>query len=243
MKPYTYLIGWSNNQRYYYGVRYATKSKCLYENGCHPDDLWVTYFGSSKIVDSCRAKHGEPDIVTVRRVFDSVDAARLWESKVIRRLRAVKRRDFLNLTDNISPDCINAKPRSIPAVGRPKGCVSVIKGKRAAHIPNKSKVKYFNEGDILPCGFVWGGQPKTKEHNTKNSLSNKGRHHSDKTREEWSKVRRGGLHAGINNGRARKCKIKGIVFGTVKEACFHFNVTRPTIVNWINSKKHGCQYL
>ena len=36
--PYTYLIGWSNLNKFYYGVRYG--------KGCHPSDLWVKYFGS-----------------------------------------------------------------------------------------------------------------------------------------------------------------------------------------------------
>jgi hypothetical protein len=30
--PYTYLIGWSNQNKYYYGVRYA--------KDCHPNDFW-----------------------------------------------------------------------------------------------------------------------------------------------------------------------------------------------------------
>ena len=47
---YTYLIGWTKYNIQYYGVRYA--------KGCHPDDLWKTYFTSSKYVKEFREKNG-----------------------------------------------------------------------------------------------------------------------------------------------------------------------------------------
>ena len=40
--PYTYIIGWSSLNKWYYGVRYA--------KNCKPEDLWKTYFTSSKHV-------------------------------------------------------------------------------------------------------------------------------------------------------------------------------------------------
>jgi hypothetical protein len=51
-------------------------------------------------------KHGQPDIIQVRRVFSSgnyeidKNAALRWESKVLTRLNVVKRSDFLNRWDN-----------------------------------------------------------------------------------------------------------------------------------------------
>lgn len=87
-KPYTYLIGWSSHQMFYYGVRYA--------KGCDPTDLWTKYFTSSKHVQKFYADHGEPDVVEVRRLFESKDAAKDWEHKVLRRMKVVKRQDFLN---------------------------------------------------------------------------------------------------------------------------------------------------
>lgn len=87
-QPYTYLIGWSKHSVFYYGVRYAKK--------CHPDDLWVTYFTSSKSVKTFRKEHGEPDIVEVRRTFDCYEKAILWEYKVLRRMNVVKDKKWLN---------------------------------------------------------------------------------------------------------------------------------------------------
>jgi hypothetical protein len=91
-QPYTYLIGWSKHSVFYYGVRYAKK--------CHPDDLWVTYFTSSKSVKTFRKEYGEPDIVEVRRTFDCYEKAILWEYKVLRRMKINDNDSFLN--SNIS---------------------------------------------------------------------------------------------------------------------------------------------
>ncbi len=87
-QPFTYLIGWSTAKKFYYGVRYA--------NNCHPSDLWTTYFTSSAFVARFREEFGEPDIIEVRRTFDSKLSAKLWEHRVLRRMRAATRKDFLN---------------------------------------------------------------------------------------------------------------------------------------------------
>jgi len=92
--PYTYLIGWSHHNMWYYGVRYSKK--------CSPDDLWTKYFTSSKHVKSFRKQNGEPDVVQIRKTFSKVEDAQLWEHKVLRRIKAVMRKDFLNKTDNKS---------------------------------------------------------------------------------------------------------------------------------------------
>ena len=88
MMAYTYLIGWSVHNKWYYGVRYA--------KGCHPEDLWVNYFTSSRHVQQARSEFGEPDVVTVRRVFGDEVSARIWEDKVLRRLAAPRSSKWLN---------------------------------------------------------------------------------------------------------------------------------------------------
>ena len=70
------------------GVRYA--------RGCHPDDLWTTYFTSSKYVQEYRKKHGEPDVIEVRQTFNDSLQAREWEERVIDRVDAVKSTRWLN---------------------------------------------------------------------------------------------------------------------------------------------------
>jgi len=86
--PYTYLIGWTHLDKWYYGVRYA--------KGCHPSDFWDTYFTSSKYVQDLRESEGEPDVIQIRRVFDCPDKARMWEHKVLKRTNAVYEDRYIN---------------------------------------------------------------------------------------------------------------------------------------------------
>lgn len=87
-QPYTYLIGWSNLNTYYYGVRYA--------KGCNPNDLWVKYFTSSKHVKRFAEMHGDPDIVQIRKTFVDAESAVSWEEGVLKRMNVLTRDDFLN---------------------------------------------------------------------------------------------------------------------------------------------------
>lgn len=88
-QPYTYRISWSKLDKHYYGVRYA--------RNCHPDDLWKTYFTSSKLVREHRDLYGEPDVVEVRQTFDTAPQARKWEEKVLRKLKVNKSDKWLNV--------------------------------------------------------------------------------------------------------------------------------------------------
>jgi hypothetical protein len=78
----------------YYGVRYSKE--------CNPKELWVTYFTSSKYVKNYVALYGNPDLVEIRKTFNNSSDARKWEHKVLKRINAVTRQDFLNKTDNIA---------------------------------------------------------------------------------------------------------------------------------------------
>lgn len=86
--PYTYVIKWSSHNVSYYGVRYR--------KNCHPKDLWKTYFTSSPLVRNFRYEFGEPDIIQIRKVFNCVEKARNWESRVLHRLNAVNSKKWLN---------------------------------------------------------------------------------------------------------------------------------------------------
>lgn len=88
MLPYTYLIGWSEHQKYYYGVRYAAD--------CHPSDLWSVYYTSSDYVKNFFQEFGTPDIIQVRKTFVTDKEAIDWEDRVIRRIKAVQDDRWLN---------------------------------------------------------------------------------------------------------------------------------------------------
>ncbi len=91
-QPYTYLIGWSSLNKWYYGARYG--------KNCQPSDLWVLYFTSSQYVAEFREKYGEPDVISVRRTFDTPLACHQWESKVLHRLNVAKDPKWLNRSNS-----------------------------------------------------------------------------------------------------------------------------------------------
>lgn len=92
--PYTYLIGWSKLNKWYYGVRFSKK--------CHPTDLCKTYFTSSKHVHEYIKIYGIPDIIQIRKTFDDPKKARLWENKVLRRLNVIHDIKWINKSINLS---------------------------------------------------------------------------------------------------------------------------------------------
>lgn len=94
--PYVYLLKNKTTGLFYYGLRFG--------KNCHPDDFWVEYFTSSKLVKDLINKHGKSDFeFEIRRKFESKESAINWEQKVIRRL-AKNSPFFLNLDDSQRPD-------------------------------------------------------------------------------------------------------------------------------------------
>lgn len=122
--PYTYLIGWSRFNLWYYGVRYSKK--------CHPSQLWKTYFTSSKCVEMAREYNGEPDIIEIRRIFKSVKQTLRCEAKILKRINARQNSKWLNIS-NGSEDFIY------------KSSTKTIRGKRIKQSrPFIINGKYYN---------------------------------------------------------------------------------------------------
>lgn len=105
---YTYLLGWSKQKKYYYGVRYA--------KDCSVSDLMNKYFSSSKYVKKFIEENGNPDIIEIRKEFDNKEKAMLWEHKVLRRLKVISKEKWLNKTDNIAIDYHGMKHNTIPGM-------------------------------------------------------------------------------------------------------------------------------
>lgn len=89
--PYTYLIGWSTHNIFYYGRRTAIN--------CHPNEFWKTYFTSSNHVKEFRKLNGEPDIIEIRKTFNNIKLCRKWEEKVLSRLNVRNNSKWLNKTN------------------------------------------------------------------------------------------------------------------------------------------------
>jgi hypothetical protein len=86
--PFTYIIGWSEHKKFYYGAKYA--------QGCNPKDLWESYFTSSEYVKEFREKNGEPDIIKIHRTFSDKESCVLFESEYLTKIDAKNKIIFLN---------------------------------------------------------------------------------------------------------------------------------------------------
>ena len=86
--PFTYIIGWSQHRQFYYGCKYA--------QGCHPSDLWESYFTSSKYVEKFRKEYGEPDIIKIHRTFLDKDSCVAFENHYLTKINAKDHPLFLN---------------------------------------------------------------------------------------------------------------------------------------------------
>jgi hypothetical protein len=92
MCPFTYIIIFKPTGQFYYGVRYA--------KNCHPSDLWTTYYTSSSYIKQLIVEHGKDAFdFEIRKRFASSKKARLWELKVLKRMKVTKHSLSLNKTD------------------------------------------------------------------------------------------------------------------------------------------------
>jgi hypothetical protein len=134
--PYTYLIGWSDHNLWYYGVRYAKT--------CNPNDLWVTYFTSSKKVREYREQFGEPNIRQIRKVFSTTKSAKVWEDKVLARLKVCNNPKWINQSNNYSFASVD-KSWNDGLTKNTDNRLQNISNKISA----KRKEKYWKSGDYI----------------------------------------------------------------------------------------------
>ena len=159
--PFTYLIGWSKHNIWYYGMRYAQNTT--------PDDLWSNYFTSSKYVKNFRIEYGEPDVIQVRKTFTTKEAAIKWEHTVLKRLKVLTLDKWLN--KNIGGtkfySCIKT-----PAQRKKQSIIMKAKFRDNHHLivnlqSNESKAKNKASKDILKkSGWSHPIKGKTKSSTT-----------------------------------------------------------------------------
>ena len=151
-QPYTYLVGWKEENKWYYGVRYA--------NNCNPSDLWNPYKTSSKFIKDYIEKYGNPTIIEIRKTFKTKSKAKSWEDKVLRRLNVAKSSKWINKSNNnsfkniIMDDDIRRKISE----ARRKG----IKEKKRV-ITNGENQRFIPISEEIPKGWRIGQSDKTKE--------------------------------------------------------------------------------
>lgn len=167
INSYTYLIGWSTLNKFYYGVRTA--------KNCNPKELFVSYFTSSKYVKKFIKQFGNPDIIQIRKTFNDKLKALEWEEKVINRLNMVFRDDFLN--------CGNGG-KLFNSIGR-----TTVINKKTGEQYSISCEEYYNNKELYENAFAgernpWYGKPLPEEIRQKLSNSLTGKKRSEESKEK-----------------------------------------------------------
>jgi hypothetical protein len=184
--PYTYLLKFIPENKFYYGVRFA--------KGCSPDDFWKKYFTSCKEIHALMKERGVGRYLwdfEIRRVFENTNDARIWENKVLRRMKVIERDDFFNKTDNFA---ITAMPgEKNPFYGKTHSAETRQK------ISQKSKGRKFSDGANKKKGRKGALHPnyrKSCPSQTRQAVAkaNRGRIHTEETRKKLSKAKRGEKH-------------------------------------------------
>ena len=88
-QPYTYLIRFIPTGQFYYGAKTA--------KGCHPDDLWVKYFTSSKIVKKLIKEYGKDsfEIISIK-LHENKEDALVWEEIYLISVNVGYNEEYLN---------------------------------------------------------------------------------------------------------------------------------------------------
>jgi hypothetical protein len=187
--PYTYLIGWSKLNKWYYGARWSNK--------CNPTDLWNPYKTSSNAVKTFIKENGDPDIIQVRRTFKTESEVRYWEERVLRKLHSkdpfhIKESKWLNVNPTASPPCMkgsepwNKGKKLEPFSDDHKKKIS--KSLTGRSISDKTK-KIWSEQRKGKPGRQWSEESKEKLRQSK--LGKPIGPPSDETRKIWSEQRKG----------------------------------------------------
>ena len=216
---YTYLIGWTEHDTWYYGVRTANKHE--------PEkDLWVHYFTSSKQVTKFRELHDEPDVIRIDETFDDKEKAIEFEVQKLNEFDVLNESKWLNRSIGglIGPGILGEKlseshKRKIGESN--KGRISPTKGKK---LPPRSlehseriskalkgrKCKPFSDEHKKKISEARTGIPRPEITKRKMSISkkgkpawNKGRPHSEECKQKISEANKGRTGGNRNAGKKR----------------------------------------
>ena len=171
-----------------------------FARNCSTNDLWKTYFTSSRHVKEFREQYGEPDVIQVRQTFNDSLQAREWEHKVLRRLKVLASEKWLNKSTGKSiPPLIGSDH---PFFGKThsddvrkkmsrakKGIVFSVEHREKLSRGNKGKI--VSDATKAKMSLAKKGKIVSDATKAKIALALKGKIVSDETKKKMSKLRKG----------------------------------------------------
>lgn len=206
--PYTYHIYHPPTGKHYYGSRYAA--------GCHPSDLGVSYFSSSKMVkELISLYHISEFVFEVRKTFLSAAEAISWEQRVLRRMKVLQRDDWLNM--NINGSAFTQTPEGRDRISR-------------------SKLKYWANTENRSIQSLMVRESWSNDINRKKNLS-------ERNKLMWNNPEYRARMIEMNKTRERKpselrnkrVEADGLIFNSLNECSLHFNKSRVWVYKKIKS--------
>jgi hypothetical protein len=91
MIPYTYYLRWTDLDLHYYG--------CRYKKGCNPSDLFKSYFTSSKKVHALLSEGKFPDIIKIRKTFETASQTIAYETRFLQKVKAAQKTKWVNCSN------------------------------------------------------------------------------------------------------------------------------------------------
>lgn len=160
-----------------------------YDKNCNPDGFWVTYFTSSKKVHQLIEIYGVEDFTfSIRKTFNNPKSAYAYETKLLKKLNAAKRLDFLNQHNNDNSNVGWTKEKR-------KNAAALLSGK--IWITNGKTDKKIQKNEIIPDGYKRGRTkgknygPRSKEFCEKMSFIKKNVPLSEKHKNSLKGIKRG----------------------------------------------------
>jgi hypothetical protein len=175
-RPYTYYLYHIPTGKKYYGVQFNSRA--------NPEDLWTTYFSSSKLVEKLIEQYGKDSFkYEIRKIFETTEEAHEWEQSVLKRIHAAEREDWLNQNNGCGPFYYLG-----PKTETTKEKISIQAKKRYSN-PNNHPMK---------------GRKHTKETKAKMREKRKNQVFSEETRKKMAKSRIGKIRGPISEETRKK---------------------------------------
>lgn len=154
MIPYVYFLFNKTTNQKYIGSKYARNSD--------PNLFWVEYFTSSHEVKKLIEKYGVDDFsFSIRKTFSNAKDCLDYETKLLRKINAAKRKDFLNKHNNDNSNVKWNKEKRKKASKKLKNSYWVTNGLVDLNIKCLNEIpKNFWRGRTVSKGGWYGKRSK-----------------------------------------------------------------------------------